>query len=511
MAPRPRRAQSALRRHDADLVHVPALSTAVITVAGICLVGALVKSPPPRWVLAFMVLSGAASFALSLRPFATYVGSVKLNQASVLVALVYQLVTLSRQARRGDQRQIATWMLVAWAIVGLASLSNVVANPPIRLAPFGWAAFVVIHALALLQAHVRSLRALNVELGARVEDLEQRNRDVAVLNDELRRQVGDRSARLAEALSRVGQLAARTAPLRPGAVLNDRYRIVRPLGRGAMGEVYEVERTTDGRRLALKTVSDARSGQALARLAREAEAASKVRHPNVVGILDIDVAPTGQMFLVMELVSGHPLSDEHGRYGDVPWARGMLRQVASGLRALHDAGVVHRDLKPHNVLLELPGDGGEARARIADHGLARGSTQSSSAATQLAIDTEAATHPAAEQAGASSGSALTRTGVVMGTPRYMAPEMLDGVREAPPSSDMWSFGVLAYEVATGQMPFDRSPVEALATHTTWTMKPIEAGSLPEPMARLIVRCLSVDPASRPTAIEAETALAAAGG
>ena len=157
-----------------------------------------------------------------------------------------------------------------------------------------------------------------------------------------------------------------------------------------MGAVYEVERTTDGRRFALKTVIHAH-GSALARLAREAEIATKVTHPNLVGIVDIDVAPSGVMFIVMELVHGRPLSAEAQRFGEVPWAKEVLRQVASGLRALHEAGIVHRDLKPANVLLEVAA-AGPPRAKIADFGIARAEGSTELPATEPAgVDVEAAT------------------------------------------------------------------------------------------------------------------------
>ncbi len=118
-----------------------------------------------------------------------------------------------------------------------------------------------------------------------------------------------------------------------------------------MGRVYEVERVVDGMRLALKVLARPDGMAELRALSREAQIAGTLRHPNVVALVDVDVAPTGFLYLVMELVSGTSLREHGERYGDVTWAMGILRQVSEGLTAIHACGVVHRDLKPANVLI----------------------------------------------------------------------------------------------------------------------------------------------------------------
>jgi len=110
--------------------------------------------------------------------------------------------------------------------------------------------------------------------------------------------------------------------------------------------VYEAVRLPDGKRVALKILHAPRNGAELARLAREAEIASRIAHPNVVSVVDVDIAQSGALFIVMEYVAGASLDALGARYGELPWAWSILEQVAAGLAALHAAGVVHRDLKP---------------------------------------------------------------------------------------------------------------------------------------------------------------------
>jgi serine/threonine protein kinase len=130
--------------------------------------------------------------------------------------------------------------------------------------------------------------------------------------------------------------------VQPGDVVEARYRIVRALGFGGMGAVYEVERVGDGKHLALKMTQEVR-GLALARLAREARIATQIQHPNVVSVVDADVARGGFAFLVMELVEGKPLAD-CAKDRDLTWRPRVLLQVLRGVEALHAQGIIHRDL-----------------------------------------------------------------------------------------------------------------------------------------------------------------------
>ena len=149
---------------------------------------------------------------------------------------------------------------------------------------------------------------------------------------ELQRQVAERSRGLSEALSRLADTARAPTRLAPGDVIEERYKIVRALGKGGMGQVHEVERLTDGRRVALKTLTGIAHREALARFAREAQVAAELDHPNVVAAIDIGVTASGTLFLVMELVAGASLANERGRYGNPGWALSCLVQVRARSR-----------------------------------------------------------------------------------------------------------------------------------------------------------------------------------
>jgi len=282
--------------------------------------------------------------------------------------------------------------------------------------------------------------------------LRDQNGRISSLNEELRRQIGERARQLADALARLPAAAA----LDVGALVGERYRIRARLGAGGMGTVFEVERATDGQRLALKVLKGVSDREALARFAREAQLMAELNHPNIVSVVDVDVSQSGSLYFVMELVRGGTLLAQRDRWGDVAWARPILRQIAEALAAMHARGIVHRDLKPANVLV----DGG--RVKVSDFGIARlGRDDGDSTVTQD----------------------LTRTGAFLGTPRYAAPELSKGAREAQPASDIWSFGVLAEELLG------------------------DAAGKDAALRALVASCLGAEPASRPSAAALVDALA----
>ena len=233
-----------------------------------------------------------------------------------------------------------------------------------------------------------------------------------------------------------------------GATVAGRFKIIRRLGAGGMGEVYEAEDPVLGERVALKTIRGESIGQSSARkrFLREIRLARKISHRNVCRIHDhaLHESPRGTIDAVsMELLDGENLSKylkREGKLGPEP-ALAIAAQIAEGLGAAHREGVIHLDLKPANVMI-LPADGASPRVVITDFGIAR------------------------RVGGDSTG--LTGDSQLMGTPQYMAPEQLRG-EEATAAADIYAFGVVVYELLKGQRAFAaRSPVEALSERSAET-------------------------------------------
>jgi serine/threonine-protein kinase len=208
---------------------------------------------------------------------------------------------------------------------------------------------------------------------------------------------------------------------------------------------------------------------ALARLAREAESAAAIDHPNGVRVLDIDIDAHGVLFLAMELVDGRSLHDERHRFGDAAWALPLLPQIADALAAIHAGGVIHRDLKPSNILLA----GG--KIKVVEFGIAHLYLRSSS---QHGTTRRIARAPECVLI----ENALTQAGTLLGSPPYMAPELASGMERSSPAADIFSFGVVAYEILSGRLPHDRPPVIA-----------INAGVEPPPAVPLAKRCTGLAP------------------
>jgi serine/threonine protein kinase len=239
--------------------------------------------------------------------------------------------------------------------------------------------------------------------------------------------------------------------------------------------------------LALKVMTGQPDAQAARRFAREAEIAARVQHPRLVSVVDVGVTDSGAMFLAMELVEGRSLESERARFGEPAWGLPVLADVAEGLAELHRAGVVHRDLKPGNVLLDAGG-----RAQITDFGIARWWSEHESDLDILG-DTLAPSGRAQKPR-----DVLTRSGVLIGTPIYIAPELAHGGQRAPPSSDVFSFGVMAWEVLTGQRPW---PGPAIFLVLSGTPLVLPSGGLPisGPAAELLTASIDGDPLRRPSA------------
>ncbi len=484
-------------------VYLSVQFVALGAIAGVYFVHEYFRIGPPPAVVPGLALVVVASGLVAHGPFDPG-GVAHAIPVVISVGLVaYHIGRLVRLRRVVPDPSSATLLLLAWAILALTCFPDV-AYLMGRRDPLGGAhtlsiglgIYAVIQAVLLGRDHIRSLRdadALNLQLAARVDLLEKSAAENALLSDELRRQIADRSQRLAEALARMGVVPGRSIVPSAGDDIHGRYRVVKPLGAGGMGAVYEVERSTDGKHLALKVLTSATTGVALARLAREAQIAAQVSHENLVSIVDVDVSESGALYLVMELVDGAPLYELVRRNDDAAWALDVLRQVAQGLAALHARGIVHRDLKPANVLVTRGGV-----VKIADFGIASLGDDE--------VDPEAGTVENALPIAPTEHAGLTGTGVLLGTPLYMAPELARGTKSAGTSCDIWSFGVLAYELLQRRMPFDTPPVfDVLAGRPVAKPAPVEAG-VPRSMARLLDLCLEPDPALRPTAVTLVAAL-----
>jgi serine/threonine-protein kinase len=279
-----------------------------------------------------------------------------------------------------------------------------------------------------------------------------------------------------------------------------------------MGAVYEVERTTDRVRLAAKLLHSNPERDDLARFTREAQILASLDHPNLISVLDVDVTSEGGLYIVMELVSGGSLRGHRERFGDVPWALSVLRQTAGALSALHAKSIIHRDLKPENILVLSAAPDARPVVKLADFGIsivldeARAGTTHRAAPALRELDPASSTtgmlpNSVGPTAHLDRGPRLTQTGAIIGTPFYIAPELLYGSRNAQPPSDMFSLGVIAFELLVGSMPFARPPV-VFGRHGPELSVPSplrQCRGLRLELAELFERCLSLDPERRPTA------------
>jgi serine/threonine protein kinase len=263
-----------------------------------------------------------------------------------------------------------------------------------------------------------------------------------------------------------------------GQVLADSYEVMRVLGEGGMGRVYEARHTRlPGKRFAIKFLyADlARQPEVVTRFQREAEAASGISHPNVLDVHDVNVTADGQPYIVSELLKGEELGEYIERAGKVPVAEAIriVRQICKALGAAHATGVVHRDVKPENVF--LTGDVARPESstvKVIDFGISK-----------------------VAQAG---GESLTKTGVVMGTPDYMAPEQARGDR-VDARADIYAVGAILYRALTGKKPFEG--LDPMATLTAVLVQ--EPGrptvvnpDVPLALELVIQRAMAKDPKDR---------------
>jgi predicted Ser/Thr protein kinase/tetratricopeptide (TPR) repeat protein len=283
-----------------------------------------------------------------------------------------------------------------------------------------------------------------------------------------------------------------TSPVRGESA---RYQLLGELGRGGMAVVHRAVDRQLEREVALKLVRPDRVGaRERARLVREARALAKLRHPNVVTVYDVE-EHDGQLAIAMALIDGGSLRAWLAAAPRTPAAIvGVLAAAGRGLAAAHRAGLVHRDFKPDNVLIDRDGE-----AHVADFGLARTIEVATGAAGAAG---------AADRAGATAGEtdepAVTQAGLVIGTPPYLAPELLDG-GAATPASDQFAFAVTLVEAVAGRRPFAATTIEARRAERG--QAPTLDG-LPAWLRAIAARGLATDPAARfPSMDEVLAALA----
>jgi serine/threonine-protein kinase len=276
-----------------------------------------------------------------------------------------------------------------------------------------------------------------------------------------------------------------------GSVIRGKYRILCKVGQGGMGAVYKALHLAFDELRALKVISPELLSDELfvKRFKHEAVITRKLQHPNAVRVDDIDEAEDGRPFIVMEFIEGQSLKKLIQEAGPLPMPRvcDIIRQVARALEAAHRLGMIHRDIKPENIALIQTPEG--EQAKVLDFGIAK--------VKEARLGSE------------SSGMTMTGTGVVIGTPQYMSPEQAMGKRgdELDGRSDLYSLGVVMYQMLTGDLPFKAdTTMEMLLAHVQKPPAPIRELHpelpIPEGIARLVMRLLEKDPKLRPASAKA---------
>ena len=269
-----------------------------------------------------------------------------------------------------------------------------------------------------------------------------------------------------------------------GDVIDGKYELVRELGKGGMGAVFEGRHIQIGRRTALKFPEVSRDPHIVSRFLREAQAAAAIGSDHIVDVYDVGQLPDGAPYLVMEFLEGLPLSDVIRRTGqfETNVAVGITLQLCDALAPAHDRGIVHRDIKPANLFLTTLA-GREGWLKVLDFGIAK---------VRGAVSSQTQDH-------------LTRTGMTLGTPYYMAPEQFMGAKDVDGRADVYSASVILYQMLSGSTPFTGASYEELIVR-------VAAGSPPSPvslrpdldgtLAEVVLRAMARDEDERYPSMEA---------
>ena len=263
-----------------------------------------------------------------------------------------------------------------------------------------------------------------------------------------------------------------------GQIFDEKYRLEARLGGGGMGTVYRATHLLIDRPVALKVLSQRFVGDETAqqRFRREARAAGRMQHPNAVSVTDFGTTADGYLYIVMELLEGHTLRDVLMREGplDVARAVSIMLQTSAAVAAAHDAGLIHRDLKPGNIFIAQRADT-VAVVKVLDFGVAK-----------FAVE---------EQAD-DDYQTLTQVGALIGTPRYMSPEQCSGSGPVTPASDVYSLGIILYEMLSGATPFNAETPLAIVFRQVSEPPPPLPESVPQKLRAIVERALAKDPMKR---------------
>ena len=261
----------------------------------------------------------------------------------------------------------------------------------------------------------------------------------------------------------------------PGSIIADRFEIVRSLARGGMADIFEAIDANTGDRVALKVLREelTQDADTLVRFRREAQAAGSIRHPNVARVFDCGATEKNRPFLVMELLEGRDLASELDARGVLPLADAVriVAEACRGMVAAHEVGIIHRDLKPSNLFLTQ--EGGRTVTKVLDFGISKYVAK---------VD-----------------ESVTLTKALFGSPLYMSPEQFRSAKAADHRSDIWSLGVIFYEMLTGLPPFvaENAPSVGLAVTREAHVPPSQRRrSLPKAVDLVIDGALKKDPRER---------------